>query len=124
MGIEMSFRIIFLGTEQLSPKDYARFIEKHKLSKEYLLQSSSFLTGMRETMNRIKASNQYLNYTERYRKMIKQKKLEKEDLPIMMIINAVRQYTRHIVDLRPPHRDIYCPLILFPFFLNPATSDF
>ena len=106
MGIEMSFGIIFLGNGQLSPKDYARFIEKHKLSEEYLLQSSSFLTGMRETINRIKASNQYLNYTDQYRKMIRQKKLEKEDLPIMIIINAVRQYTRH---LRLSNPDIYCP---------------
>ena len=59
MGIEMSFGIIFLGNGELSTKDYARFIEKHKLSEEYLLQSSSFLTDMRETMNEIRDSDQY-----------------------------------------------------------------
>ena len=31
MGIEMSFGIIFIGNGELSKKDYARYIEKHKL---------------------------------------------------------------------------------------------
>ena len=80
MGIEMSFGIIFLGKGQLSKIDYARFIEKHKLSEEYILQSSSFLTNMRKLMTEVKDSRQFLNYTSRYRNMIINKTSEKEDL--------------------------------------------
>ena len=54
MGIEMSFGIIFIGNGRLSNVDFARFIEKHKLNEEYILQSSSFLTTMRQMLQAIK----------------------------------------------------------------------
>ena len=79
MGIEMSFGIIFIGNGELSKKDYARFIEKHKLCEEYMLQSSSFLTTMREILVGIKESPQFTKYIKRYEYMVKQKILVKEE---------------------------------------------
>ena len=66
MGIEMSFGIIFIGNGRLSTVDFARFIEKHKLNEEYILQSSSFLTSMRQKLQAIKDSPQYKKYVEKY----------------------------------------------------------
>ena len=80
MGIEMSFGIIFIGNGELSKKDYARFIEKHKLSEEYIQQSTSFLTSMREMLQYVKNTTQYKKYLSRYEYMVKLKTIDKEDL--------------------------------------------
>ena len=80
MGIEMSFGIMFIGNGRLSNKDFARFIEKHKLNEEYILQSSSFLTTMRQMLQVIKDSPQYKKYIKKYDYFIKEKILNKEIL--------------------------------------------
>ena len=80
MGIEMSFGIIFIGNGELSKKDYARFIEKHKLSEEYIQQSTSFLTTMREMLQNVQNTTQYRKYLSRYEYMVELKKLDKEDI--------------------------------------------
>ena len=80
MGIEMSFGIIFIGNGGLSSVDNARFIEKHKLNEEYILQSASFLTTMRRKLQAIKDSPQYRRYIEKYDYFIKEKILNKEIL--------------------------------------------
>ena len=78
MGIEMSFGIIFIGNGGLSTVDFARFIEKHKLNEEYMLQSSSFLTTMRHMLQAIKDSPQYKKYISKYDYFLKEKRLNKE----------------------------------------------
>ena len=77
MGIEMSFGIIFIGNGRLSTLDFARFIEKHKLNEEYILQSSSFLSSMRQKLQGIKDSPQYKKYVAKYKYFIKEKILNK-----------------------------------------------
>ena len=47
-------------------------------SEEYILQSTSFLTSMREMLQIIKDSPQYQKYQIRYQTLVKQKKLTKE----------------------------------------------
>ena len=91
MGIEMSFGIIFIGNGELSKKDYARYIEKHKLSEEYIQQSTSFLTTMREMLQNIKNTSQYEKYLNRYEFMVKSKKLVKEDF-LKIILNRKEFY--------------------------------
>ena len=46
-------------------------------SEEYILQSTSFLTSMREVLQVVKASPQYEKYQVRYESLVKQKKLTK-----------------------------------------------
>ena len=89
MGIEMSFGIIFIGNGRLSTVDFARFIEKHKLNEEYILQSSSFLTSMRQKLQAIKDSPQYKKYVEKYQFFLKEKILNKE------ILSFQKQKTGH-----------------------------
>ena len=48
-------------------------------SEEYILQSASFLTSMREMLQLIKDSPQYDKYQLRYESLVKQKKLIKEE---------------------------------------------
>ena len=48
-------------------------------SEEYILQSTSFLTSMREVLQVVKSSPQYEKYQVRYESMVKQKKLTKGD---------------------------------------------
>ena len=74
----MSFGIIFIGNGGLSTVDFARFIEKHKLNEEYMLQSSSFLTTMRHMLQAIKDSPQYKKYISKYDYFLKEKRLNKE----------------------------------------------
>ena len=85
----MSFGIIFIGNGRLSTVDFARFIEKHKLNEEYILQSSSFLTSMRQKLQAIKDSPQYKKYVEKYQFFIKEKILNKE------ILSFQKQKTHH-----------------------------
>ena len=51
-------------------------------SEEYILQSTSFLTSMREVLQVVKASPQYEKYQVRYESLVKQKKLTKGDWSI------------------------------------------
>ena len=85
----MSFGIIFIGNGRLSTVDFARFIEKHKLNEEYILQSSSFLTSMRQKLQAIKDSPQYKKYVEKYQFFLKEKILNKE------ILSFQKQKTGH-----------------------------
>ena len=48
-------------------------------SEEYILQSTSFLTSMREMMQTLRDSPQYQRYQEIYKSLVKEKKLIKED---------------------------------------------
>ena len=38
LGIEMSYGIIFIGRGRLNIEDFARYVEKHYLFDEYLVQ--------------------------------------------------------------------------------------
>ena len=55
------------------------FLNMTSPSAEYILQSTSFLTSMREMLQTVKDSPQYEKYQLRYQSLVKQKKLTKED---------------------------------------------
>ena len=38
LGVEMSYGIIFIGRQGLNIEDFARYVEKHYLCDEYLVQ--------------------------------------------------------------------------------------
>ena len=48
-------------------------------SEEYILQSTTFLTSMREMLQTVRDSPQYQRYQVRYKSLVAQKKLTKED---------------------------------------------
>ena len=97
LGIEISFGIIFIGNGELSVLDFAKYVEKHRIVREYMLQSEAYLSNMREEMNDIRESPQYLQYTERYKRMVKEKKTPKENKTTE--INIYFQNTYEIVVL-------------------------
>ena len=71
LGIEISYGIIILGNGgQLSPDDYANYIETHFLCREYMLQSQSFISRMRESISMITESDQYKQYIQKYQSLI------------------------------------------------------
>ena len=71
LGVEISYGIIFLGKEgELSPDDYANYVEKHFLCREYMLQSQSFISRMRESISFITESEQYKQYILSYQNNI------------------------------------------------------
>ena len=82
LGIEISYGIIFIGNGELSVKDYAKYVEKHKLCDEYMLQSQSFIPrnddGTESIITKkilgVKNSLQYKQYEERYNFLIAQEK--------------------------------------------------
>ena len=74
LGIEISYGIIILGKAggQLSSDDYANYIETHFLCREYMLQSQSFISRMRESISLITESDQYKQYNKKYQSLIQQ----------------------------------------------------
>ena len=56
IGIEMSLGVRFLGRGSLISKNFAKLIEQHKLSNEYLLQGETFLANMRDDLKNVKDS--------------------------------------------------------------------
>ena len=97
LGIEISFGIIFIGNGELSVIDFAKYVEKHRIVKEYMAQSEAYLSDMREEMNSIRTSPQFLQYNERYGRMVKEKKTPKENKTAE--INIYFQNTYEIVVL-------------------------
>ena len=71
--IEMSFGMRFQARGELTRKNFAKFIEHHKLSEEYLLQGETFLTDMREKLKKVRMSKDFKIYTETYRALIDRK---------------------------------------------------
>ena len=64
IGIEMSFGIRYQATGKLARKNIGKFIEQHKLSQEYLLQSETFLSNMRDKMREVQKGNFFKDYDE------------------------------------------------------------
>ena len=71
VGIEMSFGIRFQARGNLVNKNFGKFIEQHKLSKEYLLQGETFLTNMRDKLKKVKQTKMYKIYDKTYEKLVK-----------------------------------------------------
>ena len=55
----MSLGIRYQGRGNLVKKNFAKLIEQHKLSNEYLLQGETFLTNMREDLKKVKDSENF-----------------------------------------------------------------
>ena len=70
VGIEMSLGIRFQGRGTLISKNFAKLIEQHKLSNEYLIQGETFLTNMRKHLRRVKSSENFRKYNQTYSKLV------------------------------------------------------
>ena len=79
LGIEISYGIIFIGNGELSIENFAKYIEKHKICSEYLKQSGAFLVNMRDKIENIQKSPQWVQYSKRYRTMVNAKKISQEN---------------------------------------------
>ena len=79
LGIEISYGIIFIGNGELSIENFAKYIEKHKICSEYLKQSGAFLVNMRDKIENIQKSPQWVQYDKRYRTMVNAKKISQEN---------------------------------------------
>ena len=71
VGIEMSLGIRYQATGKLTNRNFARFIEKHKLSQEYLLQSETFLSDMRNRIKNVRKGKDFKIYDEFYKLLVK-----------------------------------------------------
>ena len=117
MGIEISYGIIFIGNGELSVADFAQYVERHKICSEYMAQSEAYLSGMRERIDLIRkeetqtdnlrtkksfdftfrSSTKFLQYENRYKTMVKEKKISPEN--VTRQINIYFQNTYEIVVL-------------------------
>ena len=79
LGIEISYGIIFIGNGELNIENFAKYIEKHKICNEYLKQSGAFLVNMRDKIENIQKSPQWVQYSKRYRTMVNAKKISQEN---------------------------------------------
>ena len=66
----MSLGIRYQGRGNLVKKNFAKLIEQHKLSNEYLLQGETFLTNMREDLKKVKDSKNFKVYNKTYEDLI------------------------------------------------------
>lgn len=91
----MSYGIIFIGRGELNVEDFARFVEKHYICEEYLVQSSAyikvnlilfqppvfvqncFIKEIRESIAQLRESAQFLQYVDRYKRMVVSNKVTK-----------------------------------------------
>ena len=80
LGIEISYGIIFIGNGELSPDDYANYVESHKLTEEYMLQSQAFLSTFKSKISNIQNTERYTQYISRYNVLISPDKDVKGDL--------------------------------------------
>ena len=62
----MSLGVRFLGRGSLISKNFAKLIEQHKLSNEYLLQGETFLANMRDDLKNVKDSSYFKTYNKTY----------------------------------------------------------
>ena len=79
VGIEMSLGIRYQATGKLTNRNFARFIEKHKLSQEYLLQSETFLSDMRNRIKNVRKGKDFKIYDEFYKLLVKDEGTTFED---------------------------------------------
>ena len=85
----MSYGIIFIGRQGLNIEDFARYVEKHYLCDEYLVQvmlqimshnfleyrrslfqSTAYNKVARESIAKMRQSTQFLQYIARYKKLV------------------------------------------------------
>ena len=71
VGIEMSLGIRYQATGKLTNRNFAKFIEHHKLSQEYLLQSETFLSDMRNRIKNVRKGNDFKIYDEFFKLLVK-----------------------------------------------------
>ena len=115
VGIEMSLGVRFLGRGTLISRNFARFVEQHKLSNEYLLQGETFLTNMREDLKKVKDSDNFTEYNKTYEKLVNSRNVSIANTTIK-IENILRYYKSSvglmnmlrsiIADIRLKMRDI------------------
>ena len=80
LGIEISYGIIFIGNGELSPDDFANYVESHKLTEEYILQSQAFLSSFKKKITEIQDTERYTQYNYRYNVLISPDKKVDGDL--------------------------------------------
>ena len=66
----MSYGIIFMGRGGLNIEDFARFVESHYMSDEYLVQGTAYNKAVRQRIDEMRQSPEFLQYVARYKKMV------------------------------------------------------
>ena len=80
LGIEISYGIIFIGNGELSPDDFANYVESHTLTEEYMLQSQAYLSTFKSKISDIQNTERYTQYISRYNVLISPDKVVTGDL--------------------------------------------
>ena len=55
----MSYGLRYIGRQNLTQRNFANFIQQHKLSSEYLRQGEIFVPAMREAIRRVRDSESF-----------------------------------------------------------------
>ena len=55
----MSYGLRYIGRQNLTQRNFANFIQQHKLSSEYLRQGEIFVPAMREEIRRVRESESF-----------------------------------------------------------------
>ena len=66
----MSYGIIFIGRGGLNIEDFARFVENHYVCDEYLVQGTAYNKAVRQRIDEMRQSPEFLQYVARYKKMV------------------------------------------------------
>lgn len=71
IGIEMSYGLRYIGRQNLTQRNFANFIQQHKLSSEYLRQGEIFVPAMREEIRRVRESESFQVYNLTYGELVR-----------------------------------------------------
>ena len=66
----MSYGIIFMGRGGLNIEDFARFVESHYMSDEYLVQGTAYNKAVRQRIAKMRQSPEFLQYIASYKRMV------------------------------------------------------
>jgi len=73
IGVEMSLGLRFYARSELSRVNFAKFIEHQKLSIEYMKQAETFVSDLREEMDKIRNSSDFVRFTRTFTELSKVK---------------------------------------------------
>ena len=71
IGTEMSLGLRFYGRGSLTAKNFVSFIEQHKLSQEYMQQSETFATDLKQDLDEVRITKQFQLYNTTFNTLSK-----------------------------------------------------
>ena len=106
--IEMSYGMRFQARGNLTRKNFAKFIEHHKLSQEYLLQGETFLTTIRDELKTLRMTKFFKTYKGTYRTLKNERSIifPNETVKIDRILNYYTSTVGFLNQLRQVIADI------------------